>query len=453
MDFGTSNLDIQNIKKINLLVRKAKHTEALRSVRKLKAKYKNKAIYCIQEAVLLGDQSTGDPKKIKRQKAVAAKNLKRFVKHADKFNDNMKNFLLNEYYWFAEKPQDQFIFGRELVNSGNFNGYYSQGVGSAYYAHSLMKKGKVSEAKKWALISEKAWGHYFKRVSNEYYNAFCWYALALGLNQKFEKMYEAFERAEFLSGQPASYSEFHFFKQMVFDALTLNPAGAFQKPLKLPMYWYVYNQDLRKVLLQNQKHLSTGDVKKYYETSQDLPKKFPKEAYAHIKALALWGDLGQHLSEHEEVQYKATAVKKYAVLEKTHSFENWYVREIFENESCYHSNRFLDQYKLGKKSKKARPMFGDFSMGVGASELAHKSLVKHKPKDAKKWARISMKHWSKHYSMRKGNIEKDYFYIQALYISGQKSLARRLVLKVLAESNDFENASWANLLKRWGSYE
>ncbi|MGZ3799412.1 MAG: hypothetical protein ACXVCA_01995 [Bdellovibrio sp.] len=453
MDFEISDLDIVNTEKISLLVRKAQYSEALRFVRELKAKNKNKAIYHIQESALLGDQPTNDPAMIKRQKKTAANSLKRFIKHADEFNENTKNFLLNEYYWFAEKPQEQFLFGQKLVTSGNLNGYYSQGVGSAFYAYLLMKKGKVSEAQKWALISEKAWTQYFKKVGKDYYNAFCWYALALGLNEKFKNMYAAFEKAEVLSQQPASYSEFRHFKQMIFDTLTLNPAKAFQNGLKLPLYWYVYNEDLRKVLLKNHNLLLNGEVEQYYKISQELPKKFPQETYAHIKALALWGDWGQHLSGNEEAKYKAMAVKKYNALKKTHSFENWRIRDIFKNELYYHSNRFLNQYKLGKEINKERPTFGDFSMGVGASELANQFAMKRKHKEAKKWAHISIKHWRNHYSMREGNIEKDYFYIQALYISGKKSLARKLALNVMAESSDFENASWINLFKRWGRYK
>jgi hypothetical protein len=226
----------------------------------------------------------------------------------------------------------------------------------------------------------------------------------------------------------------------------------FKTPLKLPVYWYVYNQDFRDILIKNQNSINIGDTKKYYEEAQNLPKIFPKEAYAHIKALALWGDWGHHLSESEEIAYKSFAVEEYKALEKSHKFDNWRVKDIFENELYYHSGRFLDQYNLGKRTKKLRPSLGDFSMGVGASELAHQYQSKGKVQTAKKWARISIQHWQNHYTFRESKLEGDYFYIQALFISGKRTQAKKLALNVIAHSTDFENAAWASLFKRWGAY-
>ncbi len=157
----------------------------------------------------------------------------------------------------------------------------------------------------------------------------------------------------------------------------------------------------------------------------------------------MWGDWGQHLSESKEIAYKSFAVEKYKTLEKSHKFDNWRVRDIYENELYYHSGRFLDQYNLGKRTKKLRPSLGDFSMGVGASELAHQYQSKGKVQTAKNWARISIQHWQNHYTFREGKLDGDYF---------KRTLAKKLALNVMAHSTDFENAAWASLFKRWGAY-
>ncbi len=156
MDFETSDSDIRNVEKITQLVRKADYAKALRLTQELKRKHRTKAIYQIREAVLIGDQEADDPKLMAKNKKTAAKILAKFIKHADKFDEDTRSLLMNEYFWFSEKPRDQYGLGQRLVETGNLKGFYSQGVGAAFYAYLMMKKGQVSQSQKWASIAEKA---------------------------------------------------------------------------------------------------------------------------------------------------------------------------------------------------------------------------------------------------------------------------------------------------------
>lgn len=449
MDFTVDATDEKYKAKVKELVHKAQYAKALQLSREMKKKYKHKAIYYIDEAVLIGDQPSNDPIIGIAKKKKAARLLKPFVRYADKMEGIYRVRFLNEYYWFSEQPQKQYELGVETVNTGVFRGYYSQGVGASFYAHQLMKKGKISQAQKWAKISEKAWLRYFSKVGKTYYNAYCWYALALGLQMKFEQMYKAFSTAEKLANQPSTYPEFYYFKNLIFDSLTKNAVKDLSKTQKFPTYWYIYNEPLRHTLMEQRRLLTKGDSLAFYKASMANTKSFNTDPYAHIFSWALWGDWGQHFSEETERKYKAEAVRNFAKIKKEMAFPNWYVEMVFENEVYYHSARFLDQYNLGKRTNDSRPGLGDFSMGVGSSELANQYRQNGKITAAKKWAKVSIAVWKNFYKDRGGKIEEDYFYIQALYCAGQKALARKLLFKVMANQSDFENAVWARHLKRW----
>lgn len=73
--------------------------------------------------------------------------------------------------------------------------------------------------------------------------------------------------------------------------------------------------------------------------------------------------------------------------------EHWAIQGIILNEIVYHRSDFIGQYKVGLQTNKDHFGAGFLLMGVGASEYANQLFQKGKIREARSWARKSVKAW------------------------------------------------------------
>lgn len=204
--------------KIRSLVRAARYREAYRISNAAYKKYPKNRFAVYNYAVQLGDCSEwANAAERERNRRRAVKLLGRLMRQAKGINPLWVSSWSNEYFWFSKQPLKQYKLGLRIVAAGDKYGYYSMGVGAAMLALLNTPKRKFI-AQRWARKSISAWENYFKVVP-DYYNAYVWYAKALGLSGDIEAMDRALKKASKLSGRPISYQEFAETRKEVLAAL------------------------------------------------------------------------------------------------------------------------------------------------------------------------------------------------------------------------------------------
>lgn len=128
----------------------------------------------------------------------------------------------NEYYFHFGLHKEQYQLGLARVDEfwgtnewlgnewvdHNARGYYYQGVGAARYAKKLLEQGgDRSIALDYAQKAVVAWAQYFS-YTNDYYNAYVHYALALGILGNKKEMMRALERSASFIKKDMTYFEF-----------------------------------------------------------------------------------------------------------------------------------------------------------------------------------------------------------------------------------------------------
>lgn len=187
---------------------KAQPKKALALIKKSLKKYPGHLLLEADYAVSVGDMEEGrSASQRKKQHQLAAKLLKKVLHRMRGQDLSFRTRTRNEYYWFSGQPQKQYQLGVEMVSKGFKRSYYSQGVGAVMVSTNYRMENKKGMSLRWAKKAETAWKQYFKFNPN-YYNGYCWYARALGLQGKFGEMEQALNMASKLSGRPKSYYEF-----------------------------------------------------------------------------------------------------------------------------------------------------------------------------------------------------------------------------------------------------
>lgn len=169
-------------------------------------------------AWLLGDCSEITPSPLKEKMLDKSKQL--FEKLMHEVSSIPKSELYdfkNEYFYRFGMYVDQYKLGASRVKdywgtneweSGRgFVGYYSQGVGASNYARKLIEQGNNKLAIDYAQRALVAWAQYFT-YSNNNYNAYVHYALALGILGYNDEMMRALNRSAAIIKKDLSYFEF-----------------------------------------------------------------------------------------------------------------------------------------------------------------------------------------------------------------------------------------------------
>lgn len=197
------------------LVEKARYKEAFIIAKKHSIKNTADPVAQYLYAMLLGDSQEGLTKrKIELNRKKSAKILRNVVKNIRSIPSSQRYSILNEYYWFTRQPKKQYQHGQAEIKKGSLKGYYSMGVGAVSYAKLLLENGKISRAQQWLLKAQKSWEAYFK-TNPGYYNAYCWYAESLGMQNKISEMNLALKKASKLAKRPADYMEFNEVRKSV----------------------------------------------------------------------------------------------------------------------------------------------------------------------------------------------------------------------------------------------
>lgn len=144
--------------------------------------------------------------------ALAAKKLRVLLYAVNGATLALKARNINEYYWFSQQHKKQYLFGVKDVRKGDIWGLYSQGVGASNYAYKLFTENKIGLGLKWANKAELIWKEYFKKCTRDYYDPWCWYALALGLQGNSKGMELALKKASKLSKK--NFKTHPFFKKI-----------------------------------------------------------------------------------------------------------------------------------------------------------------------------------------------------------------------------------------------
>ena len=134
--------------------------------------------------------------------------LRSVMRKLMRFEPYQRNILRNEYYFQTRQFKKQYELGiEEYKSTKSYRAFYSSGVGAAWYANEMFKKGQVRRSQSWAQKSVEAWEQFFKHRKN-YYNPYVHYALALGFLGRAKEMEASLAKAQKLSRKPKNFSEF-----------------------------------------------------------------------------------------------------------------------------------------------------------------------------------------------------------------------------------------------------
>lgn len=186
--------------KIDSLSNTGKYKQVYILAKSLCKKYPDVLLFQYYEAVFIAEDTRGlTTAQINANYKKAAKKLRKLTQKLKGANPNFIAVVRNEYYWFSKQHYKQYLLGVERVKKGNKSGYYSQGVGASRIALKYGRQGKMKLCQKWAQISEKAWLNYFI-IYPDWFNAYYFYAVALGLQGKEKEMHKALTKGSKISG-------------------------------------------------------------------------------------------------------------------------------------------------------------------------------------------------------------------------------------------------------------
>lgn len=124
------------------------------------------------------------------------------------FKEEERIIVKNEVYYQTKQFKKQYELGIvEYKKSKKLVNFYSSGVGAAWYANEMFKKGQIKRCQSWAKKAVVAWERYFEYRKN-YYNPYVHYALALGFLGRPREMEKALAKAQKLSKKSRNYVEF-----------------------------------------------------------------------------------------------------------------------------------------------------------------------------------------------------------------------------------------------------
>lgn len=188
---------------VSKLSNSGKFKEAHRLSLKLTKQYPDVILFQYLEAVYAAEDTRKlSQSQTNKKYSLAAKKLKKLLTRLKNVEPSLRKSIRNEYYWFSKQPYKQYLLGLESLNKGE-KGYYSMGVGASRIALKYLRQGKETSGNKWAKISENAWLNFFK-IDPDWFNAYYFYAVALGLQGRTKEMHKALAKGSQISGIPVT---------------------------------------------------------------------------------------------------------------------------------------------------------------------------------------------------------------------------------------------------------
>ncbi len=209
----------KEVNQIRELLDKARYKQAFQIAKNLYKKFPENRYAQYRYAVSLGDcDEWAAPNKVILNQKTASRILKNLLRKTRGIDPRWRSYWRNEYYWFSKQPMKQWRLGLSDIRSGISGGQYSMGVGAVSVSLQCFEKRKITQGKIWARKAQDSWEQYF-RITPNYYNAYVWYAQALGLQGDVKGMETALKRAAKISKRSIRYSEFTEAKKKVMAAL------------------------------------------------------------------------------------------------------------------------------------------------------------------------------------------------------------------------------------------
>ena len=97
------------------------------------------------------------PDEEKNVKEKTVKDLYSLMENLADFSLRMRSAIRNEYYYHSNRFLDQYLLGCEQLKDFPSDGNFSIGVGASEYAYTLIQKGDIKEARKFAKLAVESW--------------------------------------------------------------------------------------------------------------------------------------------------------------------------------------------------------------------------------------------------------------------------------------------------------
>lgn len=206
MDISKEDIEKYRIK-LRKLSNSSQYNKAYNLAAKLKIKYPKVLIFAYYEAVMTAEDDVHfTPEQVRKRYKEASKKFRYLLKRLRGADPNLRKSFRNEYYWFSKQPRKQYLLGieEEKRKKNRRGAFYSQGVGAAMLSKNYAIQNKKSLSLKWAKKSEKAWINFFK-LDSKWHNAYFFYAMALGFQDKLKAANQALMMAAKLSGHSKNW--------------------------------------------------------------------------------------------------------------------------------------------------------------------------------------------------------------------------------------------------------
>lgn len=163
-------------------VKRGDYPGAMRKAAVYRARHPRDFAVLLEYAWVLGDYSTRlEPGPRRKAKARSLRLMRALLRRCRHEHDrDLVSTLRNEFYWQTKNRRAQYDLGTRDLKRGDKLGCYSQGVGAAWHAYELARRGLWSRARAWARRARTAWGRH-ARIRPDYYNQFVHRALAEGV--------------------------------------------------------------------------------------------------------------------------------------------------------------------------------------------------------------------------------------------------------------------------------
>src|SRR5690606_26878672 len=203
-------------KKIRRLVLNAKYEEALNLSKKAQILFPDVPLVTLDYFTIMADcGSIIGGAKGRRLHENGTKGLQSLLNKIRSFGPEERVYVKNEVYFQTKQFKKQYELGiKEFKKSKNRINFYSAGVGAAWYANEMFKKGQIKRCRSWAKKSVDAWKKYFE-YRKDYYNPYVHYALALGFLGRIKEMEQSLENAMKLSKKPEDFVEFKEVREII----------------------------------------------------------------------------------------------------------------------------------------------------------------------------------------------------------------------------------------------
>lgn len=193
---------------IKKFILKGDYKAGLRVAREAIKSHPGDLICKFQYAKLLGDWADElPPARQTRYKKEAVDILRPLTRELTGHTIEIRFGVCLNYYYQQNAFRDMYVFGKRFRRSDKRKGFYAEAIGACLHAEALMKAGRASASRSWALKAVKAWKNYGLKAEKYYFPHYT-LAKAYALADESRLSMQSLERAARLSGRTIEDWEF-----------------------------------------------------------------------------------------------------------------------------------------------------------------------------------------------------------------------------------------------------